>query len=88
MQNVTLLSTDAMDDSPWQLTLDGSTKVPPVSAEFGNDKKLGARFPFKSGAAFKKCPWADCAAPSRRGRRAQCVEVIPAAERDAAVCPF
>lgn len=54
VQNVTLLSTDAMGDSPFIITLDGSGKQPAASVDFSNDKKLGARFPLGS-AALKKC---------------------------------
>jgi hypothetical protein len=53
VENVTLLSTDAMGDSPFTLYLDGSKKKPAVEALF-NDKKLGARFPFGT-ASLKKC---------------------------------
>lgn len=52
-ENVTLLSSDAMGDSPFTLYLDGSKKRPAVEALF-NDKKLGARFPFGK-ASLKKC---------------------------------
>ena len=56
VQEVTLLSTDAMGDSPWTITLDGRRKGKPgVSVDFSNDKKLGARFPLGSGS-LKKCP--------------------------------
>lgn len=54
VQAITLLSTDAMGDSPWTIYLDGSKKTPSVTVEFG-DKKLGPRFPFGK-AALKKCP--------------------------------
>ena len=56
VQNVTLLSTDAMGDSPWMLTLDGRKKAPAVSVDMSNDKKLAARFPFAREGALKKCP--------------------------------
>jgi hypothetical protein len=49
------LTTDATGDSPFILSLDGTRKVPSVSADFSNDKKLGARFPLGT-AALKKCP--------------------------------
>ena len=52
VQNVTLLSTDAMGDSPWTITLDGSKKKATLSVAL--DKKLGARFPFGT-APLKKC---------------------------------
>ncbi len=54
--NMTLLSTDAMGDSPWMLTLDGRKKTPVVSVDMSNDKKLGARFPFAREAVLKRCP--------------------------------
>jgi len=51
VQDVTLLSTDQMGDSPWMLTLDASRKGQAiVSADFSNDKKLGARFPLGTAA--------------------------------------
>jgi hypothetical protein len=49
------LTTDAMGDSPFTITLDGTRKTASVSVDFSNDKKLGARFPFGS-AALKRCP--------------------------------
>ena len=56
VQDVTLLSTDAMGDSPFAITLDGRKKgKPALSADLGNDKKLAARFPLGN-AALKKCP--------------------------------
>lgn len=56
VEDVVLLSTDKMGDSPWQLTLDGSKKGKAVvTADFGNDKRLGARFPLGTGA-LKRCP--------------------------------
>jgi hypothetical protein len=56
VQNMTLLSTEAMGDSPFMITLDGTKKTKPgVSVDLGNDKKLGARFPLGN-AALKKCP--------------------------------
>ena len=56
VQNMTLLSTDAMGDSPFIITLDGTKKSKPaVSADLGNDKKLAARFPLGN-VALKKCP--------------------------------
>jgi hypothetical protein len=42
-----------MGDSPFMIHLD-TTKKQPVLVDFSNDKKLGARFPFGSGA-LKKC---------------------------------
>lgn len=54
VENVTILSTDAMGDSPFMIYMDGSKRRPTVTVEFPNDKKLGARFPFGM-AALKKC---------------------------------
>jgi hypothetical protein len=55
VEDVILLSTDAMGDSPWTITLDGRKKAKPsASVDFSNDKKLGARFPLGT-AALKKC---------------------------------
>jgi hypothetical protein len=55
VDNVTVLSTDAMGDSPFMIYLDASKKKPTVRTDFSNDKKLGARFPFGT-AALKPCP--------------------------------
>ena len=56
VQDMTLLSTEAMGDSPFMITLDGRKKGrPALSADLGNDKKLAARFPLGN-AALKKCP--------------------------------
>lgn len=55
VQNVTLLSTEAMGDSPFMITLDGTKKSKPaLSVELSNDKKLAARFPLGN-ASLKKC---------------------------------
>ncbi|HEX5732276.1 MAG TPA: hypothetical protein VF131_05520 [Blastocatellia bacterium] len=54
VENITLLSTDAMGDSPFTIYLDGSKKKAAVSVDFSNDKELGKRFPFGAGA-LKKC---------------------------------
>lgn len=54
VQDITLLSTDAMGDSPFMIYLDGSKKKPVVRVDFPNDKKLGSRFPFGAGD-LKKC---------------------------------
>jgi hypothetical protein len=54
VENITILSTDAMGDSPFTIYLDGSKKWAKVSVDFSNDRKLGARFPFGT-AALKKC---------------------------------
>lgn len=51
----TLLTTDAMGDSPFTVTMDGTRKQPVVSVDFSNDKKFGARFPLGT-AALKQCP--------------------------------
>lgn len=48
------LTTDAMGDSPFIVTLDGTRRVPAVSVDFSNDKRLGGRFPLGT-AALKKC---------------------------------
>lgn len=49
------LTTDAMGDSPFIVTLDGTKKTPAVAVDFSNDKKLGARFPLGA-ATLKRCP--------------------------------
>ena len=49
------LTTDAMGDSPFIISLDGTRKLPQVSVDFSNDRKLGARFPLGT-AGLKKCP--------------------------------
>jgi hypothetical protein len=54
VENVTLLTTDAMGDSPFTIYLDGSKKKLSVQVYFDNDKKLAARFPFGK-ASLKKC---------------------------------
>lgn len=51
----TMLSTDAMGDSPWTIYLDRKRKTPSLTVDFSNDRKLGARFPLGN-AALKKCP--------------------------------
>jgi hypothetical protein len=53
-ENITILSTNAMGDSPFMIYLDGSRKKPALTIDFSNDRKLGARFPFGR-AALKKC---------------------------------
>ena len=55
VQNMTLLSTDAMGDSPFTITLDGTRKTKPA-VSVALDKQLGARFPLQKDAALKKCP--------------------------------
>ena len=54
VENITILSTDAMGDSPFMIYLDGSKKKATVSVDFSNDKELGRRFPFGTGT-LKKC---------------------------------
>ena len=54
VENITLLSTDAMGDSPFMIYLDGSKKKLAVTVDFSNDKELGKRFPFGAGT-LKKC---------------------------------
>jgi hypothetical protein len=54
VDKVTLLSTDAMGDSPFLIYLDASKKNATVRIDFSNDKKLGMRFPFDT-AALKQC---------------------------------
>lgn len=54
VQGITLLSTDAMGDSPWTVTMDGSKKSK-VAVSVALDKQLAARFPLGT-AALKKCP--------------------------------
>ena len=51
----TMLSTEAMGDSPWMIYLDRKKKTPTLTVDLSNDKKLGARFPLGT-AALKKCP--------------------------------
>lgn len=53
VENITVLSTDAMGDSPFTIYLDGSKKKAAVEVGF-TDQKLGARFPFGK-AKLKKC---------------------------------
>ena len=53
VENVTLLTTDAMGDSPFTIYLDGSKRRPSVETLF-NDKKLAARFPLGK-VPLKKC---------------------------------
>ncbi|MGZ8259704.1 MAG: hypothetical protein ACXWUL_04025 [Caldimonas sp.] len=55
VQNMTLLSTDAMGDSPFMITLDGRKKAKPAVGVDFNDARLGARFPLRN-VALKKCP--------------------------------
>ena len=54
VEGVTLLTTDAMGDSPFTIYLDESKKRPSVSVYFDNDRKLAARFPFVK-TPLKKC---------------------------------
>jgi len=53
VEDITILSTDAMGDSPFTIYLDASKKKPRVTIDF-NDTKLGNRFPFGR-TALKKC---------------------------------
>jgi hypothetical protein len=55
VDNVTLLSTDAMGDSPFMLSLDASQKQATVRIDCSTDKQLGARLPFGT-AALQHCP--------------------------------
>jgi hypothetical protein len=55
VDNVTMLSSDAMGDSPFLISLDASKKQAAVRTDFSNDKQLGARFPFGA-AALKHRP--------------------------------
>lgn len=56
VMGVTLLSTDAMGDSPFMFTLTEARKKPPsMTVDFSNDKKLGSRFPFGA-KTLKRCP--------------------------------
>ena len=55
VEQPTWLTTDAMGDSPFTVTMDGTRKQVAVSVDFSNDKKLGARFPLGT-AALKQCP--------------------------------
>ena len=50
----TMLSTDAMGDSPFMIYLDRKKKTPSLTVDFSNDKKLGARFPLGT-KGLKKC---------------------------------
>ena len=54
VQGITLLSTDAMGDSPWTVTMGGSKKLK-AAVSVALDKQLAARFPLGT-AALKKCP--------------------------------
>ena len=56
VQDVTLLTTEAMGDSPFSIIMDARKKSrPTLSVALDNDKKFGARFPLGT-AALKKCP--------------------------------
>jgi hypothetical protein len=54
VENITMLTTDAMGDSPFTIYLDGSKRKAAVQVDFSNDKELRRRFPFGAGA-LKKC---------------------------------
>ena len=45
----------ALGDSPFTITLHGTRKLPAVSVDFSNHRKLGSQFPLGT-AALKKCP--------------------------------
>ena len=51
----TMLSTDAIGDSPWMISLDASKKPATVGIYCSNDKQLRARLPFGT-AALQHCP--------------------------------
>jgi hypothetical protein len=51
----TMLSTDAMGDSPCMISLDASKKQATAGIDCSNDKQLRARFPFGT-AALQHCP--------------------------------
>jgi len=53
--NVTILSTDAMGNSPFMISLDALKKQAAVGIDCSNDKQLRVRFPFGT-AALKHCP--------------------------------
>lgn len=56
VKNMILLSTDAMGDSPFMITLDGRKKTKPgVSVDVGRPEQLSARFPLGN-APLKRCP--------------------------------
>ena len=55
VQGITMLSTDAMGDSPFMITLDESKKGrKAMTVDLSNDQKLATRFPFGT-AGLKKC---------------------------------
>ena len=54
VENITILSTDAMGDSPFTIYLNSQKRRPALKIEFLNDKKMAARFPFGV-ASLKKC---------------------------------
>jgi hypothetical protein len=54
VKDITLLSTDAMGDSPFMIYLDGSKRKAAVQVDLSNDEGLGKRFPFGAGT-LKKC---------------------------------
>ena len=55
VEGVTMLSTDAMGDSPFMITLDERKKRASMTVDFSNDKTLAARFPLGT-KPLKKCP--------------------------------
>lgn len=55
VQGITMLSTDAMGDSPFMITLDESKQGrKAMTVDLSNDQKLATRFPFGK-AGLKKC---------------------------------
>ena len=55
VKGITMLSTDAMGDSPFMITLDESKRGrKAMTVDLSNDQKLAARFPFGQ-AGLKKC---------------------------------
>ncbi len=55
VEGVTMLSTDAMGDSPFMITLEENKKRASMTVDLSNDKKLAARFPLGT-KSLKKCP--------------------------------
>ncbi len=56
VEGVTMLSTDAIGDSPFMIALDESRRNrTSMTVDLGNDRKLAARFPIGT-KPLKKCP--------------------------------
>lgn len=55
VDDITLLSTDEMGDSPFMIYLDASTTPHSVRIAFPNEPQLGERFPFGR-RPLKQCP--------------------------------